>query len=84
MVLHPCLLLRRWFGGADIHLPVELAGIHVDHRQIQPFGDLQGQGRFAAGGGSEQGDHQGIGAVQKGEGVQPGVEWTLRGLCKPL
>ena len=84
MVRHPRLLLRRRLGGAQIHLLVKLAGIHVDHRQIQPFGDLQRQGGFAAGGGPEQGDHQGIGAVQKGEGVQLGLEWALRGLCKPL
>ena len=68
MVRHPRLLLRRGLGGSDVHLPIELAGIHVDHRQIQPFGDVQRQGGFAAGGGPEQGDHQGVGAVQKGEG----------------
>ena len=84
MVRHPRLLFRRWLGGSDVHLPIELAGIHVDHGQIKPFGDVQRQGGFAAGGGPEQGNHQGVGAVQKCEGVQPGVEWALRGLCKPL
>ena len=84
MVRHLRLLLRRRLGSADVHLPIELAGINVDYRQIQPFGDVQRQGGFAAGGGPEQGDHQGMGAVQKREGVQPGLEWTLRGLCKLL
>ena len=84
MVRHSRLLLRRRLGGAQIHLSVELAGIHVDHRQIQSFDDLQRQGGLAAGCGPEQCDHQGMGAVQKGEGVQPGLEWALRGLCKPL
>ena len=59
MVRHPRLLFRRWLGGSDVHLPIELAGIHVDHGQIKPFGDVQRQGGFAAGGGPEQGDHQG-------------------------
>ena len=32
MVRYPCLLFRRRLGGAQIHLLVELARIHVDHR----------------------------------------------------
>ena len=54
-------LFRRGLGGADIHLLVELARIHRQHRQIQRSGQLDAEGRFAAGGGAQQHDHQGLG-----------------------
>ena len=65
-------------GGAHIHLAVELARIHVQHRQIQ--GPCQGdrQVGLAAGRGAEQHNHQrlvgGHGHTLAG-GVQPGWRW---------
>jgi len=48
------------FGGADVHLPIELAGIHVDHVQLELPGQLDPQGGFAARRGAEKNDHQGL------------------------
>ena len=58
MVRHPGLLLGGGFGCPHVHLPIQLAGIHVDYRQPEPFGQLKGEGGFAAGGGSQQGDYE--------------------------
>ncbi len=40
-------------GGADVHLLVELARIHRQHRQIQRLGQRDAKGCFAAGGGPQ-------------------------------
>ena len=58
VVRHPGPLLGGGLSGSYVHLPIELAGIHVDHRQSEPFGQLKGEAGFAAGGRSQQGDHE--------------------------
>ena len=58
MVRNQRVLSGRGLRRAQIHPPVKLAGIHIDHRQSEPLGDPQGEGRLAAGCGPEQHDHQ--------------------------
>ena len=59
-VPHAAPLGGGGLGGAHIHPPVELAGIHRDHRQIKGLGQLQGQVGLAASGGPHQGDGHGL------------------------
>ena len=60
LVPHPAPLGGSGLGGAHIHPPVELAGIHRDHRQIKGLGQLHGQVGLAAGCWPHQGDGHGL------------------------
>ena len=41
--------LRRGFGGANVHAPVNLHGVHADNLTSMCLGQADGQGSFPAG-----------------------------------
>ena len=53
-------LLRRGLGGADVHAPVDLHGVHADDFAPKALGQLQAQIAFSAGSGTCHGDHGGL------------------------
>ena len=53
MMGHGGALHRCGLGGAYIHAAIDLHGIHAEDLAAQRLGDLQGQGGFAAGCGSD-------------------------------
>ena len=68
------------FGRTHAHPPVELAGIDVDHLELQLLGQGDSKRRLATGGGAQHHDHQGmmscligvVGAGGNGTGVAHG------------
>ena len=60
VVRHKRLLLRRGLGGADVHAPVDLHGVHADDFAPKAPGQFQAQITLAAGRRACHGDHGGL------------------------
>ncbi len=59
MVRDPTPLRRGELGGADVHAPVELHGVGVDHFAVEGTGQGHGQVGLAGGGGADDRDDTG-------------------------
>ena len=53
-------LFVRGFGGAEIHTAVDGDGIATDDLAVEAFGEGEREGGFAAAGGSENEDGEGV------------------------
>ena len=49
-------VLGRGFGGADIHVSVDLAAVGVDYLAAEGLGEIQREGALTGGGGPDYGD----------------------------
>jgi hypothetical protein len=51
-------LLRRGFGGADLHIAIDGDGVAADNLSVEAAGEGEREGRFAAAGWAEQSDEK--------------------------